>query len=109
MGKARTDSQTAHISILIMQRLLSDGLVIISMHSALLLRNHYEAQVRSLTSFCVEDLWVLTMRGGSEGEEGGEAKHEREEANLTWLRRNGGGGKVKEEKRDDVQFSKIDF
>lgn len=78
MGKAQTDSQTAYISILIMQCLLSDGLVIISMHSALLFRNHYEAQVRSLTSFSVADLWVPTMGGGSEGEEGGEAKQERE-------------------------------
>lgn len=35
---------------------LSDGLVIIATHSALLFRNHYEAQVRSLTSFSAADL-----------------------------------------------------
>ena len=50
-----------------MQRLLSDGLLIIAMHSALLFRNHYEARVRSLTSFSLADLLVLTMRGGREG------------------------------------------
>lgn len=85
-----------------MQRLLSDGLVIIAMHSALLFRNHYEARIRSLTSFCLADLLVLTMGGGSEGERerGGD---------LMWLRRNG-GGKVEEEKeRGGAQFSKIEF
>lgn len=59
--------QAAYISILIMQRLLSHGLVIIAMHSALLFRNHYEAGIRSLTSFCLPDLLLLTKGGGSEG------------------------------------------
>lgn len=98
--KTQTDRQTAYISILIMQRLLSGGLVIIAMHSALLFRNHYEARIRSLTSFCLPHLLVLTMRGGSEGEEGGD---------LMWLskkwRREGRGRKT----RDDVQFRKIEL
>lgn len=50
-----------------MQHLLSDGLLIIAMHSALLFRNHYEARIRSLTSFCLTDLLVLTIRGGRDG------------------------------------------
>jgi len=50
-----------------MQRLLSNGLLIIAMHSAPLFRNHYEAWIRSLTSFCLTDLLVLTMREGREG------------------------------------------
>lgn len=69
-GKAQTDRQTAYISILIMQRLLSDGLVIIAMHSAVLFRNHYESRIRSLTSFCLADLLVLTMGGGGGGRRG---------------------------------------
>ena len=72
----RRRRQTAYISILIMQRLLSGGLVIIAMHSALLFRNHYEAGIRSLTSFCLADLLVLTMGGSSEGRRG---EQEREE------------------------------
>lgn len=50
-----------------MQHLLSDGLLIIAMHGALLFRNHYEARIRSLTSFCLTDLLVLTIRGGRDG------------------------------------------
>lgn len=69
MGKAQTDRQTAYISILIMHHLLSKGLLIIAVHSALLFRNHYEARKRSLTSFYLADLLVLTMRGG--GRQGG--------------------------------------
>lgn len=61
-----------------MQRLLSGGLVIIAMHSALLFRNHYEAGIRSLTSFCLADLLVLTMGGGSEGKRGRRGEQERE-------------------------------
>lgn len=64
-----------------MQRLLSDGLVIIAMHSALLFRNHYESRIRSLTSFCLADLLVLTMGGGGEGGRRGDAG-EREGAIL---------------------------
>lgn len=64
MGKAQTDKETAYITILIMQCLLSEGLLIIAMHSALLFRNHYEARKRSLTSFCLADLLVPTVKGG---------------------------------------------
>lgn len=47
---------------------LSDGSVIIVTHSALLFRDHYEAQVRGLTSFSAADLWVLSMGGLRGGE-----------------------------------------
>lgn len=107
LGKAQTDRQTAYISILIMQRLLSDGLVIIAMHSALLFRNHYEARIRSLTSFCLADLLVLTMGGGSEGEREGRQRGERERgrsyvASKKWRRE----GQRKKKERDDAQFRK---
>lgn len=103
-GKAQTDRQTAYISILIMQRLLSDGLVIIAMHSALLFRNHYESRIRSLTSFCLADLLVLTMGGG--GREGGEATPARERGRsyVASKTRRREGRRKKE--RDDVQLKK---
>lgn len=103
-GKAQTDRQTAYISILIMQRLLSDGLVIIAMHSALLFRNHYESRIRSLTSFCLADLLVLTMGGG--GREGGEATpaRERGQSYVASKTRRREGRRKKE--RDDVQLKK---
>ena len=86
-----------------MQRLLSNGLVIIAMHSALLFRNHYEARIRSLTSFCLADLLVLTMGGGQRGGDGGEAKEERERgrSHVASKKRRREGRRRKE--RDEAQ------
>lgn len=94
-----------------MQRLLSGGLVIIAMHSALLFRNHYEAGIRSLTSFCLAELLVLTMGGGSEGEEGGEADSRERGAILCSLKdaEEGRSKKKGKRRRNDAQFSKIEF
>ena len=102
-GKAQTDRQTAYISILIMQRLLSDGLVIIAMHSAVLFRNHYESRIRSLTSFCLADLLVLTMGGGGEGGEATAAREKGRSYVASKTRRREGR---RRKGRDDVQLKK---
>lgn len=105
--KAQTDRHTAYISILIMQPLLSNALIIIAMHSALLFRNHYEGSDKK------SDLFLSARLVGSyngRGKQGRRGRRKKEGGVILcglekkWR---GEGGRRRNER--DAQFIRIEF